>query len=81
MSRSRCGAMGCHGPSWCRVRYCGWYCHGANCRWLSSHLCHVESSTLVDLGGGLPCSVGACVVRQWNGCPSCNTVGVSESLV
>ena len=82
MSRSRCmGVMGCHGPSWWRVRYCGKYCQGANCLWCSSHLCQVDSSTLVVLGGGLPWSVGACVVRQWNGCPSWRTAGVSQSLV
>ena len=70
MSRSRCmGVMGCHGPSWWRVRYCGKYCQGANCRCCSSHLCQVDSSTFAVLGGGLPWSVGACVVRQWNGCP------------
>ena len=81
MSLSRCnGVIGCHSPSCGRVRNCGWYCQGGNCRLSCCHRSHVASSACAWAGGGRPRSVGACVVRQWNRCLLQSTAGVSQSF-
>ena len=72
--------MGCQSPSCFRVRNCGWYCHGGNCRLSCCHRSQVELSALACCGGGRPRSVGACVVRQWNSCCWQRMAGVSQSL-
>ena len=41
----------------------------------------MAASTLVCCGGGLPRSVGACVVRQWNNCCWQSMAGVSKFLM
>ena len=70
--------MGCH-SAWCSlVRYCGRYCQGGNCFLPCSQRSQVAWSTSVCCGGGLPSSVLAWVVRQWNRPPCVSMLGISH---